>query len=108
MTTSAESHSKSTPAAAPSERAATKGDPLVSLDSAILKDVQVALQAKLGRATLSVDELLALKAGSIVKLDVKMSEPIELCLNDSLIARGEIVAVGDNFGVRIIEIAPLK
>ena len=79
--------------------------PLMSLDSEVFKSVEVALQAKLGPARLTVSELLALRAGSVVTLDAKMSDLIDLRLNDSTIARGEIVAVGDHFGIRIIEIA---
>lgn len=81
---------------------------LVTLDSALFKEVQVDLKAKLGRATLSVEELLALKAGSIVRLDAKMSDLIELRLNDTVVACGEIVAVGDHFAVRIVEVAPAR
>ena len=79
--------------------------PLVSLDSAIFKDVRVALQARVGQATLSVQDLLALKSGDILKLDLKVNEPIELLLNSALVARGEIVAVDDHFAIRIVEIA---
>lgn len=81
--------------------------PIVSMPSPIFDKVQVALQASLGEAELSVSELLALKAGSIVKLGLKLGEPIDLKLNDALIARGEIVAVGENFGVRIVEVSKL-
>ena len=83
----------------------TKARPLVPIDSAIFKDVNVAVQAKLGLATLSVEDLLALKTGSVVKLDVRLNDLIELRLNQSLVARGEIVAVDDHFGIRIVEIA---
>ncbi len=79
--------------------------PLVSMDAAIFQDVAVALQARLGQTSLSVADLLALRAGSVVKLDLKMNDLIELRLNQSLVARGEIVAVDDHFGVRIVEIA---
>src|SRR5258708_2588240 len=81
---------------------------LHGLDSAIFREVQVALQAKLGRATLSVEELLALKPGSDVELYPRIGETIELRLNDTVVARGEIVAVGDYFGVRIVEISPAR
>lgn len=82
--------------------------PLVSMESPLFKDVQVSLEARLGQTTLSIAELLALKAGSVVTLDLKMGDLIELRLNQSLVARGEIVAVDDNFGVRIVEIASLS
>jgi flagellar motor switch protein FliN/FliY len=78
---------------------------LVGVDSSIFKDIQVDLRARLGEARMSVDELLALRTGSIVKLDAKLNSPVELRLNGSVVARGEIVAVGDQFGLRIIEIA---
>lgn len=83
----------------------SEGPPLLSIDSALFNDVRVALRVRLGDVTLSVKELLALKSGSTLKLDLKMSDLVELRLNDALIARGEIVAVDDNFGVRIVEIA---
>jgi flagellar motor switch protein FliN/FliY len=87
------------------ETSVNGGQPLLSIDSALLKDVRVVLQASLGELTLSVGELLALKGGSVLKLDTSMSEAIEIRLNDAVVAWGEIVAVDDNFAVRIIEIA---
>ena len=82
--------------------------PLVDIGSDILKDVQVSLQASLGGAELSVQELLELKAGSVVKLDLQLNDLIELKLKGSLIARGEIVAVDDQFGIRIVEIGKVR
>jgi flagellar motor switch protein FliN/FliY len=79
--------------------------PFISIDSALFKDVRVILEANLGEMTLSIGELLALKAGSVLKLETSMSEAIEIRLNDAVVAWGEIVAVDDNFGVRIVEIA---
>lgn len=86
---------------------AAKGPPLLSLDAAIFKNVRVSLQARLGEVSLSVDELLKLRSGSVVSLDRQMSDLVDLRLNDALIGRGEIVAVGDNFGLRIVEIADI-
>jgi flagellar motor switch protein FliN/FliY len=91
-----------------SDPAPPKGKPILSLDSAVFGEVKVSLRARLGEVTLTIHELLALKAGSILKLELKLNDPIELRLNDSLVARGEIVAVDDNFGVRIIEIAEIS
>lgn len=81
------------------------GSPLVALDSAIFKDVHVDLVAKLGAVSLSIEDLLAMKAGAVLKLDRQMTEPVDLYLNDALVARGEIVAVDDSFAVRIVEVA---
>lgn len=83
------------------------GRPVISADSPIFKDARVVLNAALGQADLSVQEILALKAGSVVELDTRLNGLVELRLNGSQVARGEIVAVDGNFGVRIVEIAQL-
>ena len=76
----------------------------LNLDAAIFRDVQVSLRVKLGEATLKIEDLLTLKSGSLLKLDRQLNEPVELYLNDALIGRGEIVAVDDCFGLRVVEI----
>jgi flagellar motor switch protein FliN len=85
-----------------------EGRPVISVDSPIFKDVNVVLNAALGRADLSVQEVLALRAGSVVRLDARLNDLVELRLNDALVARGEIVAVDGSFAVRIVEIAQLS
>lgn len=79
--------------------------PLIQADSSLLRDVEVTLQARLGRIVMPISELMALCADSVLSLDTRLNEPIDLLLNDALVARGEIVAVDDMFGVRIVEIA---
>jgi flagellar motor switch protein FliN/FliY len=81
---------------------------ILSIESPIFKDVKIALRAKLGEATLSVEELLGMKSDSIVTLDSKLNDLVELRLNGALVARGEIVAVGDNFGIRVVEIGEIS
>jgi flagellar motor switch protein FliN/FliY len=75
------------------------------VNSDLLRGVRVALDARLGKASLSIEDVMALKPGSVVTLQKGLAESIELYLNDNLVARGEIVAVGDKYGVRIVEIA---
>lgn len=77
----------------------------LDLDAAIFRDVEVAIRVRLGETTMKIEDLLSLKAGSLLKLDRMLNEPVELYLNDSLVGRGEIVAVDDCFGVRVTEIA---
>ena len=89
----------------PSRNAAEATGAGLSIDAAVLKAVPVTLQAKLGEVRLSVAELLALREGSVLPLDRQLNDVIELRLNDTVIGRGEIVAVGDRFGVRITEIS---
>ncbi len=81
------------------------GAPLLPPDSPLLRDLNVTLQARLGDAVMPIAELLALRAGSVLSLETRLNEPVELYLNDALVGRGEIVAVDDRFGVRILEIA---
>jgi flagellar motor switch protein FliN/FliY len=71
----------------------------------LLKDVPVTLQARLGEISMSVEELLGLTAGAVLTLDLQLNEPIGLYLNQTLVARGEIVAVNDRFGIRITDVA---
>ena len=84
---------------------ASKAPALVSLDAELFKDVQVELRARLGLVTVSVDELLALRSGSVLKLQSRLNDLVELRLNDAVVALGEIVAVGDHFGLRIVDVA---
>jgi flagellar motor switch protein FliN/FliY len=70
----------------------------------LLMHVPLHLTAELGSCKLSVAEVLKLGTGSIVELDRNANHPVDLLVNNRPIARGEIVAVDDNFGLRIIEI----
>jgi len=88
------------PKSAPSE-----GEALISLDSAVFSGVTVRLDARLGSLSLTVEELLRLKAGEVVALDARLNDLVDLEINGKRIGRGEIVAVNDAFGVRIVEIA---
>ncbi len=58
-----------------------------------------------GRATSQVGDILALKEGAVLTLDAALNAPFDLMLGDTLIARGELVAVGDQFGIRITQVA---
>ena len=79
-------------------------DDRARIDQSIIAGVEVVLEARLGSARMTVAELMNLKAGDCVPLDAALNQDVELRLNGSTIARGELVTVGDNFGVRILEI----
>ena len=70
----------------------------------IIKDVRVRVEASVGQAELSVKELYDLKVDSIVKLERDVESLIDLVLDNRIIARGQLVVTGDNFGVCIKEI----
>lgn len=67
-------------------------------------DVPVKVSAVLGKTRIRVGELMALGAGAVIPLDRKVGEPIDLYVNDRLIARGELVMVDGALGVTMTEI----
>jgi flagellar motor switch protein FliN/FliY len=71
----------------------------------ILKDVDVRLTVELGRTNLKLKELLALGEESVVTLDKMSDDLLDVLVNGTLIARGEVVTQGDRFGLRIVELA---
>lgn len=70
----------------------------------LLLDVPLQVTVELGRARLSVRQVLALGAGSVVELDRLAGEPVDVLVNNRLIARGEVVVIDDTFGVRVTDI----
>jgi flagellar motor switch protein FliN/FliY len=70
----------------------------------MLHDVEMEVSAELGRTRMSVRELLSLSPGAIVELDRAAGSPADVLVNGRLIARGEVVVVDENFGIRITEI----
>lgn len=85
-----------------------QSNPLISLDSEILGDVEVRLTAMLGEGRITVGQLLSLSEGSVIELETPLDGRINMSLNGKLIAKGEIVAVGDRFGVRITHLTVSK
>jgi flagellar motor switch protein FliN/FliY len=67
-------------------------------------DVRLQVSVELGRRRFRIGELLSLAQGSILELDKVAGEPLDIRVNDHLIARGEAVVVNDKFGVRLTEI----
>lgn len=67
-------------------------------------DIPVQLSAVLGRTTMPVNQLLRLGRGAVVELDRKVGEPIDIYVNNRLVARGEVLVVDDHLGVTMTEI----
>jgi flagellar motor switch protein FliN/FliY len=95
----------------PSEEAgatdvAARPSPVMTLRGGLdmLHDVEMEVSAELGRTRMAVRELLSLTPGAIVELDRAAGSPADLLVNGRLIARGEVVVVDENFGIRITEI----
>ncbi|GAA2630544.1 hypothetical protein GCM10010399_73080 [Dactylosporangium fulvum] len=85
---------------APPERGERGGQPAFDL----LHDVEMEVTAELGRTRMSVRELLSLAPGAVIELDRAAGGPADLLVNGRLIARGEVVVIDENFGIRITEI----
>ena len=76
-----------------------------AFNKSIVNDVPVNLDAYIGSASMTVSELMALENGAVIKLESTLNHIAEIRLNNCMIARGEIVAVDDHFGIRVTEIA---
>lgn len=70
----------------------------------LLLDVPLEVTVQLGRTRMTIQDLLALAPGSVMELDKIAGEPLDIVVNDRLIARGEAVVVNDKFGIRITDI----
>ena len=70
----------------------------------MLLDVQIPVSVEVGRTEMSLDAILDLVPGSVVTLDKKAEEPVDLRVNGKLVARGEVVLVEDVYGIRITQI----
>ena len=74
----------------------------VNLD--VILDVPVSLSLEVGRARIPIRNLLQLNQGSVVELDRAAGEPLDVYVNGTLIAQGEVVVVNDRFGVRLTDV----
>jgi flagellar motor switch protein FliN/FliY len=70
----------------------------------LILDVAVTLALEVGRARMSVRELLQLAPGAIVELDRLASEPLDVLVNGVRVARGEVVVVNEQFGIRLTDV----
>lgn len=73
-------------------------------DLDLVLDVPVEVSVEVGRTTMTIRETLAIAPGSIISLDRMAGEPVDLLVNGRRIARGEVVAVDEEFGLRVTEV----
>ena len=83
---------------------ADEGGDKSAADLATVFDVPVNISAVLGKAHMSVAQLLKLNRGSVLELDRKVGEAIDIFVNNRLVARGEVVVIDDRLGVTMTEI----
>ena len=77
----------------------------VAANFRLLQDVDVRLSVEVGATNMKLRELLALGESSVIELDRYANELLDVLVNGTLIGRGEVVTVGDRFGIRITELA---
>ncbi len=70
----------------------------------LLRDVELNVKIELGRSRMLVEDVLKLNEGSVVELDKLAGDPVDVFVNERLVARGEVLVLNDNFCVRINEI----
>ena len=80
----------------------TEGKDKVDLD--VLMDIPVTLQLEIGRAKVTIRNLLSYTQGSVIEMDRLAGEPLDLLVNGTLIAHGEVVVINDKFGVRLTDV----
>jgi flagellar motor switch protein FliN len=71
---------------------------------AVLLDIPVRVSVELGSCQMSMREVLQLQPGSVVQLDKVADAPVEVYVNEKLVARGEVVVVDDHFGIKVTEV----
>src|SRR5262249_27248720 len=79
------------------------GEALLSSNLDLVRHVQVTVSVIAGKGALPIGELLSLKDGQVLTLETSLDAPMDIVLDGQVIARGDLVAVGDHFGVRISE-----
>jgi flagellar motor switch protein FliN/FliY len=84
---------------------APAGPAILAGNTALLDSVKVGLSVVVGQAHATLAELMVLKKGAVLKADRPVDLPVDVVVNGNVVARGNLVAVDDHFGVRITEVA---
>jgi flagellar motor switch protein FliN/FliY len=74
----------------------------VQLD--LIQNVTVSISVEVGRSSLRIRDLVRLGQGSVVELDRVAGEPLDVCVNNTVIARGEVVLVNERYGIRLTQV----
>lgn len=82
----------------------SKGSGMGSSKMDLIADVPVRVTVELGRTRKNISDVLAMTPGSVIELDKMAGEPVDVLVNGKLIAKGEVVVIDENFGVRVTEI----
>lgn len=94
----------STAGRAPLEKLDDEGQPQSEVNLDMVLDIPVTISMEIGRTRINIRNLLQLSQGSVVELDRLAGEPMDVLVNDTLIAHGEVVVVNDKFGIRLTDV----
>lgn len=104
----------SAPSAAPSAPSSRSSSSIPAPDPAagsgaldLLMDVQLGLTLRFGSRQMLLREILDLNPGAVIELDRKVAEPVDLLLDGKLVARGEVVVINGDYGLRVTDVSPL-
>lgn len=81
-----------------------EGKSILSGNLGVIKNVKVKLSVRVGDVVVSINELMTMKEEHVLKLEAELDAPVDVLLEGNIVARGQLVAVDDNFGVRITEL----
>lgn len=76
------------------------------INAEVLQNIPVTISVEVGRASLKIRDLMRLTQGSVVELDRLAGEPLDLLVNNTLVAQGEVVLVNERYGVRLTSVVP--
>ena len=88
----------------PKDKVAKQGSAAVN-NLRVLENIEVRLTVEVGNTEIKIKDLLRLKEGSVVELERLAGEPLDILANGTKIAKGEVVMVGEKFGIRFTEVA---
>ena len=77
-----------------------------TINADVLENIPVTLSIEVGRAVIKIRDLMRLTQGSVVELDRIAGEPLDLMVNNTAVAQGEIVLVNDRYGIRLTRVVP--
>jgi flagellar motor switch protein FliN/FliY len=77
-----------------------------AIDKDILDNIPVTVTIEVGRASIKIRDLLQLSQGSVIELDRLAGEPLDLFVNNTVVAQGEVVVVNDRYGIRLTKVVP--
>jgi flagellar motor switch protein FliN/FliY len=86
--------------------AAGNGSSASQINPDVLQNITVTLSVEVGRAMIKIRDLMRLTQGSVVELDHIAGEPLDLLVNKTVVAQGEVVLVNDRYGIRLTRVVP--